>query len=78
VTADSSVALGRKGLYQLLILKDAHSCTLAAPVPHGSPTVGTVVIADDDAGFRQVVKSMLAGIADRLIEAIRRVSQVTR
>ncbi|MGH3246345.1 MAG: ATP-binding protein [Trebonia sp.] len=38
-------------------------------LPHGAPSVGTVVIADDDAGFRQVLKSMLAGIADRLIEA---------
>ena len=27
------------------------------------------MVADDDAGFRQVLKSMLAGIADRLIEA---------
>jgi signal transduction histidine kinase/CheY-like chemotaxis protein len=38
-------------------------------LPHGMPSVGTVVVADDDAGFRQVVKSMLTGIADRLIEA---------
>jgi len=28
-----------------------------------------VVVADDDAGFRQMVKSLLAGIADRVIEA---------
>ena len=27
------------------------------------------MVTDDDAGFRQVLKSMLAGIADRLIEA---------
>ncbi len=38
-------------------------------LPHGTPSVGTVVVADDDAGFRQVLKSMLVGIADRLIEA---------
>jgi len=31
--------------------------------------VGTVVVADDDAGFRQLLKSMLDDIADRLIEA---------
>ncbi|HEX3514176.1 MAG TPA: ATP-binding protein [Trebonia sp.] len=43
--------------------------TAVLSLPHGTPSVGTVVIADDDAGFRQVVKSMLAGIADRLIEA---------
>ena len=33
------------------------------------PSVGTVLVADDDAGFRQVLRAMLAGIADRLIEA---------
>jgi CheY-like chemotaxis protein len=43
--------------------------TAVLTLPDGSPSVGTVVIADDDAGFRQVVKSMLAGIADRVIEA---------
>jgi signal transduction histidine kinase len=43
--------------------------TVVLGLPHGLPSVGTVVIADDDAGFRQLVKSMLAGIADRLIEA---------
>jgi signal transduction histidine kinase/CheY-like chemotaxis protein len=43
--------------------------TAVLSLPHGTPSVGTVVIADDDAGFRQVVKSMLAGIADQLIEA---------
>jgi signal transduction histidine kinase/CheY-like chemotaxis protein len=46
-----------------------HGTTAVLSLPHGSPSVGTVVVADDDAGFRQVVKSMLAGIADRLIEA---------
>jgi signal transduction histidine kinase/CheY-like chemotaxis protein len=43
--------------------------TAVLSLPHGNPSVGTVVIADDDAGFRQVVKSMLTGIADHLIEA---------
>jgi signal transduction histidine kinase/CheY-like chemotaxis protein len=43
--------------------------TAVLSLPHGTPSVGTVVIADDDAGFRQVLKSMLEGIADRLIEA---------
>ena len=38
-------------------------------LPHGTPSVGTVVLADDDAAFREVVKGMLTGIADRLIEA---------
>jgi signal transduction histidine kinase len=43
--------------------------TVVLSLPHGTASVGTVVVADDDAGFRQVLKSMLAGIADRLIEA---------
>ena len=43
--------------------------TAVLSLPHGMPSVGTVVVADDDAGFRQVLKSMLAGIADRVIEA---------
>jgi CheY-like chemotaxis protein len=38
-------------------------------LPDGMPSAGTVVVADDDAGFRQLVKSMLAGMADRIIEA---------
>jgi signal transduction histidine kinase len=43
--------------------------TAVLRLPHGTPTVGTVVLADDDAGFRQVLRSMLAGIAGRLVEA---------
>jgi CheY-like chemotaxis protein len=43
--------------------------TAVLRLPHGMPSVGTVVLADDDAGFRQVLKSMLAGLAGRLIEA---------
>jgi len=43
--------------------------TAVLSLPHGTPSVGTVVLADDDAAFRQVLKSMLTGIADRLIEA---------
>jgi signal transduction histidine kinase/CheY-like chemotaxis protein len=37
-------------------------------LPAGLPPVGTVLIADDDAGFRQLVAQMLAGIADRVVE----------
>ena len=55
---------------QLTLTSEAGQGTTAVlSLPHGSPTVGTVVVADDDAGFRQVLKSMLAGIADRLVEA---------
>jgi signal transduction histidine kinase len=43
--------------------------TAVLSLPHGAPAVGTIVLADDDPGFRQVVKSMLSGLADRVIEA---------
>lgn len=43
--------------------------TAVLSLPHGVPAVGTVVVADDDAGIRQLVKAMLTGIADRVIEA---------
>jgi signal transduction histidine kinase/CheY-like chemotaxis protein len=43
--------------------------TAVLGLPHGLPSVGTVVVADDDAGFRHLLTSMLAGIADRLFEA---------
>jgi len=43
--------------------------TAVLRLPHGLPSVGTVVVADDDAGFRRVLTSMLAGIASRLVEA---------
>jgi len=43
--------------------------TVVLSLPHGLPRLGTVVVADDDAGFRQVLRAMLAGIADRVIEA---------
>jgi len=55
---------------ELTLTSDAGQGTTAVlRLPHGTPSVGTVLVADDDAGFRQVVKSMLVGIADRLIEA---------
>ena len=43
--------------------------TAVLSLPHGAPTVGTVVLADDDVAFRKVLTAMLSGIADRLIEA---------
>ena len=43
--------------------------TVVLNLPHGIPAVGTVVLADDDASFRQVLRGMLTGIADRCIEA---------
>jgi signal transduction histidine kinase/CheY-like chemotaxis protein len=52
-----------------LASKPGQGSTAVLSLPHGTPAVGTVVVADDDAGFREVLKSMLAGIAGRLIEA---------
>ena len=52
-----------------LTSKAGTGTTAVLRLPHGMPSVGTVVVTDDDPGFRQVLKSMLAGIADRLIEA---------
>jgi signal transduction histidine kinase len=42
--------------------------TVVLSLPHGPAAVGTVLIADDDPGFRQVLRGMLAGVADRVIE----------
>jgi signal transduction histidine kinase/CheY-like chemotaxis protein len=55
---------------ELTLTSEAGQGTTAVlSLPHGTPSVGTVVLADDDAGFRHVLKSMLAGIADQIIEA---------
>ena len=43
--------------------------TVVLDLPHGTPGIGTVLIADDDASFRQVLKGMLAPMTERLIEA---------
>ncbi len=43
--------------------------TAVLSLPQGTPSVGTVVLADDDPGFRRVLRSMLSGIAGRVIEA---------
>jgi signal transduction histidine kinase len=43
--------------------------TVVLNLPYGTPAIGTVVLADDDASFRQVLRGMLTGIADRCIEA---------
>jgi signal transduction histidine kinase len=38
-------------------------------LPYLTPKLGTVVIADDDASFRQVLKGLLTGMTDCVIEA---------
>jgi CheY-like chemotaxis protein/two-component sensor histidine kinase len=43
--------------------------TVVLDLPHGTPAVGTVLVADDDASFRRELKGMLTPMADRLIEA---------
>jgi anti-sigma regulatory factor (Ser/Thr protein kinase) len=42
--------------------------TVVLSLPHGPAAVGTVLIADDDPSFRKVLRGLLAGIADRVIE----------
>jgi signal transduction histidine kinase/CheY-like chemotaxis protein len=43
--------------------------TVVLSLPNQPPALGTVVIADDDAAFRQVLRGLLTGMADRLVEA---------
>jgi signal transduction histidine kinase/CheY-like chemotaxis protein len=55
---------------ELTLTSEAGRGTIAVlSLPHGTSSVGTVVLADDDAAFRQVLKAMLTGLADRIIEA---------
>jgi CheY-like chemotaxis protein len=48
---------------------EGRGTTAVLSLPHGPVSVGTVVVADDDPGFRQVLRSMLNGIAEHVIEA---------
>jgi hypothetical protein len=43
--------------------------TVVLDLPHGTPAAGTVLVADDDASFRRVLKGMLT--PDRLEFTIR-------
>jgi CheY-like chemotaxis protein/anti-sigma regulatory factor (Ser/Thr protein kinase) len=43
--------------------------TVVLDLPHQTPVIGTVVLADDDASFRQVLRGLLTGMADHLMEA---------
>jgi len=42
--------------------------TVVLSLPHGPAAAGTVLIADDDPGFRQVLRGLLDGVAGRVIE----------
>lgn len=48
-----------------------HATAAAAPPSHGRTgvKVGTVLVVDDDPTFRQVLRGMLQGVADRVVEA---------
>ena len=37
-------------------------------LPNQTPAVGTVVVADDDPAFRQVIAGLLAGLAGQILE----------
>jgi len=52
-----------------LTSKPGIGTTVLLSLPHGMPALGTVVVADDDASFRRVLRAMLAGLADRVVEA---------
>ena len=43
--------------------------TVVLDLPQETPAVGTVVLADDDATFRQVLAGLLTGITDDVVEA---------
>jgi len=43
--------------------------TVVLTLPLRTPAVGTVLLADDDAAFRGVLKGLLDGLADRVVEA---------
>jgi signal transduction histidine kinase/CheY-like chemotaxis protein len=43
--------------------------TVVLDLPLRTPSVGTVLLADDDARFREVLKGLLTGIADHVVEA---------
>jgi signal transduction histidine kinase len=52
-----------------LISEAGAGTTVVLDLPHGALAVGTVVLADDDAGFRQRLKGMLTPMAERVMEA---------
>ena len=52
-----------------LTSESGRGTTAVLSLPHGPVSVGTIVLADDDAAFREVLKAMLAGVADQIIEA---------
>jgi signal transduction histidine kinase len=43
--------------------------TVTLRLPHGTPALGVVLVADDDPDFRQLLRGLLTGLAGRIIEA---------
>jgi signal transduction histidine kinase/CheY-like chemotaxis protein len=43
--------------------------TVVLTLPLRTPAVGTILLADDDAAFRGVLRGLLDGLADRVVEA---------
>jgi signal transduction histidine kinase/CheY-like chemotaxis protein len=43
--------------------------TVVLSLPNQTPAVGTVVVADDDPAFRQVITGLLSGLAGQILEA---------
>jgi signal transduction histidine kinase/CheY-like chemotaxis protein len=43
--------------------------TVVLSLPNQTPAVGTVVVADDDPAFRQVIAGLLSGLAGQILEA---------
>jgi signal transduction histidine kinase/CheY-like chemotaxis protein len=52
-----------------LTSEPGHGTTVLLRLPYRTPALGTVVVADDDASFRQVMTGLLTGMADCVIEA---------
>jgi signal transduction histidine kinase len=53
----------------MLASEPGSGTTAVLRLPDGPAAVGTVLMADDDAGFRQVLRGLLTGIAGHVIEA---------